>query len=220
MIHPPAKQAQDGAGKAGLLLIPLILAAGASIVPPWPPQAAGQAQAPPVTKRIYLAPLGPFPAASLERLLVYHREKHGLNFESLPQVEVERKSFDAFRRQLIAEELVALMKRHNPQQANDPAAILLGVTRGDMYIRSTDWRFAFAYREGERFAVVSSARMDPSNFPRLPANPGLLELRLRKMISKQIGILVFGLPQSRDKRSVMYGPILSLADLDAIGEDF
>jgi len=218
LIHPRAKQPQDGAGKAGLLLIPLILAAGASVVPPWPRQAAAQAQAPPPTKRIYVVPLGAFPAASLERLLVYYREKHGLNLESPPQVEVGRESFDALRRQLIAEELVALMKRHNPQQANDPAAILLGVTRGDMYIRSYDWRFA--YREGERFAVVSSARMDPSNFPRLPANPGLLELRLRKMISKQIGILVFGLPQSRDKRSVMYGPILSLGDLDAIGEDF
>ena len=35
-----------------------------------------------------------------------------------------------------------------------------------------------------------------------------------------LGIMVYDLPQSRDRRSVLYGPILSLADLDAIGEDF
>jgi hypothetical protein len=32
--------------------------------------------------------------------------------------------------------------------------------------------------------------------------------------------MYFGLPQSGDPRSVLYGNILGVADLDAMGEDF
>ncbi len=67
--------------------------------------------------------------------------------------------------------------------------------------------------------MVSSTRMDPVNF-RQPPDPALLHTRLRKMISKNIGIMHYRLPQSTDRNSVLYGPILSLADLDSIGEDF
>jgi hypothetical protein len=40
------------------------------------------------------------------------------------------------------------------------------------------------------------------------------------MVKKRIGIMIFHLPQSDDRRSVMYGPVLGLDDLDSIGEDF
>ncbi len=40
------------------------------------------------------------------------------------------------------------------------------------------------------------------------------------MITKNIGIMYYGLEQSSDRKSVLFGPILSLDDLDSIGEDF
>ena len=43
---------------------------------------------------------------------------------------------------------------------------------------------------------------------------------LRKMISKNIGIMYYGLEESTDRKSVLYGPILGLDDLDSISEDF
>ncbi|MBI3028595.1 MAG: hypothetical protein HYY64_03695, partial [Candidatus Rokubacteria bacterium] len=126
---------------------------------------------------------------------------------------------DERRRQLIAEELLDLLKRRYPEHARNPQSIVIGVTEGDMYIREVDWRFAFAKRDGDRFAVVSSARMDPVNFGYLP-DEELLQTRLRKMLSKNIGIMYYKLPQKADRRSVMFGPILGIDDLDSMGEDF
>jgi predicted Zn-dependent protease len=126
---------------------------------------------------------------------------------------------DLLRQQLVAEELIALVKRHHPRLAADREAILIALTPYDMYIREYTWQFAFAWRQEWRFAVVSSARMDPVNFGE-PADAELLHGRLRKIVSKNIGMMHYRLPQSTDRNSVLYGPILSLDDLDSIGEDF
>ena len=42
---------------------------------------------------------------------------------------------------------------------------------------------------------------------------------VRKMITRNIGLMYHGLPQSPSPGSVLYGPILGVADLDGIGED-
>jgi hypothetical protein len=44
--------------------------------------------------------------------------------------------------------------------------------------------------------------------------------RLRKMATRDIGDLYFGLPLSSDRHSVLYRSILGVPDLDAIGEDY
>jgi hypothetical protein len=61
--------------------------------------------------------------------------------------------------------------------------------------------------------------MDPVNFGYLPDDE-LLQTRLRKMLSKNIGIMYYKLPQKSDRRSVMFGPILGIHDLDSMGADF
>ncbi len=169
--------------------------------------------------RVYFVPLGEFPLASVEHLVTHYRDKYGLAIETLGVVQLEPGVVNTDRRQLIAEELIALMKRKYPELAADPGAILIGITPSDMYIQAVAWRFAFAARREGRFAVVSSARMDPVNF-RKPPDTDLLHTRLRKIVSKNVGIMHYRLPQSSDRDSVMYGPILSLDDLDSIGEDF
>jgi Zn-dependent protease with chaperone function/predicted Zn-dependent protease len=169
--------------------------------------------------RVYFVPVGEFPAASVEHLLAYYREKYGLVIEALAAVPLEAAAVDLLRQQLVAEELVALVKRHHPGLAEDPEAILIGLTSYDMYIREYTWQFAFAWRQDGRFAAISSARMDPENFGD-PPDPDLLHIRLRKVVTKTIGILHYRLPQRSDRRSVMYGPILGLDDLDSVGEEF
>ncbi|MBI3456895.1 MAG: M48 family metalloprotease, partial [Candidatus Rokubacteria bacterium] len=171
------------------------------------------------TGRLHFVPIGAVSPGTTERLGAYYRDRFGLRIETLPSVPLEPRVIDPARRQLVAEELVTLMQAHYPELAGDPEVILMGITSDDMYIRGYRWRFAFAYRVGHQFAVVSSFGMDPVNYAR-PPNPELLEERLRKMVSKQIGSLYFRLPQSADRGSVMFGPILGPDDLDAIAEDF
>lgn len=168
---------------------------------------------------VYFVKLGRFSSPSPERLVQYYGQKLGLDIRVLPEVPFERRAVNHGRQQLVAEELVDLMKRAYPDLANDPQAVLIGITADDMYIRESRWRFAFSRRQEGRFAVVSSARMDPV-FLGGPADDELLHIRLRKMISKNVGIMYYGLPQSKDRRSVLFGPILGLDDLDSIGEDF
>lgn len=88
-----------------------------------------------------------------------------------------------------------------------------------MYIRAYPWRFAFNYRGGQGFAVVSSARMVPWLY-RLRGKEYLLQTRLRKMISKNIGLLVYELPLSNDPTSLLYSKVLDVDDLDLMQETF
>ena len=170
-------------------------------------------------QKIYFAAVGEMRSVHLDVLQAYYKQRYDLTVEILPPIGLEPMVVDERRRHLIAEELIELMKRRYPEHARSPQSILIGITEGDMYIREVNWRFAFARRDGDRFAIVSSARMDPVSFGFLPDDE-LLQTRLRKMLSKNIGIMYYKLPQKSDRRSVMFGPILGIDDLDSMGEDF
>jgi len=131
-----------------------------------------------------------------------------------------RNAIDPRRQQLVAERLIASVRRAFPTLANDPNVILIGFTSNDMYPLSMNWRFAFGWRTAStRAAVVSTARMD-LHYPGEPSGIALPETRLRKMVAKDIGILYYGLPESNNPRSVLYGQILGIQELDAVSEEF
>jgi hypothetical protein len=44
--------------------------------------------------------------------------------------------------------------------------------------------------------------------------------RIYKLVKKSIGSQYYNLPLSTKLESVMYSPIMSVADLDAVGRDF
>ena len=125
---------------------------------------------------------------------------------------------DKRRQQLVAEEVIDLIKRTYPKLVEDPNAILIALTDEDMYIRKKNWQYAFSYRTQGRFAVVSSARMNPVNFGD-PADNDLLERRMRKMVSKNIGLLYYQMPANHDPKSVLYNDVMGVEDLDRMGED-
>ena len=165
--------------------------------------------------KIYLLPMGNFPADAVANLVVHYRDKYGLTMETLPAVPLDPAAIDFARNQLIAEEAVALMKDANLELVNDPEAILIGLTNVDMYIAKYNWQFTFSWRQEGRYAVVSDARMHLGS-PR----PEKLESRLRKMVTKNIGIPYYRLPQSDDRRSVLYKSVGGLSELDYMGEEF
>lgn len=166
--------------------------------------------------RVYLIPLGAVPPLLVLDLVAYHRAKLGLALTPLSPIPLDPSVMDRARQQVIAEDLVALVRTHHPTLGND---VVIGLTAYDMYIRTiTSWEWAFAFRDG-RTAVVATARMDPVNWG-APADDETLRRRLRKMVSRNLGIIYYGLAQSSDPRSVLFGPIRGLDDLDRIGEEF
>jgi hypothetical protein len=84
-----------------------------------------------------------------------------------------------------------------------------------------NWRFAFGLRAGNRVAVVSYARMDPRFFGR-PEATSLLQRRLRRMVTKDLGLMLYGLyglSASADPASPIYRDIGGLDELDAMQDD-
>jgi predicted Zn-dependent protease len=169
--------------------------------------------------KLYFVPLGDFPAGSVEDLVSYYRDKYGLTIETLPSVPLPPAATNPEREQLIAEVAVETMRQANSKLSNDPQAILIGLTTQDMYIAQYDWRFSFSWREQQKFAVVSAARM---NLPlrRRPVSEDEIQTRLRKMVTKNIGVLYYHLAQSDDPRSVLYRHVGGIRELDYMGEEF
>jgi len=169
-------------------------------------------------EKLYFIPLNSFSSDDVKLLVTYYKETTGIQAITLAPLPLRLAAIDNRRQQLVAEDILELMKSSNPHLAGDPNAIVIGLTNEDMYSRSHDWKFAFSRWQG-RFAVVSSARMNPYNLGAAPDND-LLNIRLRKMVLKNIGLLYYELPPSNDPRSVMYGGINGVEDLDYMCEDF
>jgi predicted Zn-dependent protease len=167
--------------------------------------------------KVFFVPLGDFPSSEVERLVTYYRNKYGLSIETLPSLPLDSSVVNPERKQLIAEAVIDLMKNGNPSLVADRQAILIGLTTEDMYIQKYDWRFSFSWRQEGRYAVVSNARM---NLGASSISEEKLNSRLRKMVTKNIGIMYYGLQQSNDPRSVLYKDIGGISELDYMGEDF
>jgi len=150
----------------------------------------------------------------------YYKEKSGIDVITLEPLPLRLAAIDNRRQQQVAEEIVELMKRTYPNLVADPNAVLIGLTNEDMYMRKyDDWQFAFSYWVNGRFGVVSSARMNTNNVGAAP-NDEILNRRMRKMVTKAIGMLYYRLPTSNDPKSAMYEDISSVQDLDNMGDDF
>lgn len=185
---------------------------------------AGRAPYAPLDKRmlkgsgtIYLVPLGDFPADVLEDLVAHYRDKYDLRVETTRAVPLSLTAINVGRGQLAAEKAIAVMKEAHPELVADPGAILIGLTDVDMYIAQYDWRFSFSFRQEGRYAVVSSARMSLGSRAK-PA--GTEARRLRKMVTKNVGLLYYRLPQSNHPRSVLYRGVGGISELDYMGEEF
>jgi predicted Zn-dependent protease len=169
--------------------------------------------------QITFIPIGNFPSEPLQTLANYYEETLGLHIAVQPIIPFEDSMIDRARGQLIGEEIIKQMKIAFPEQTQNRTVMMMGFTRGDMYIRQKEWRFAFAIREDGRFAAISTARMDPESFGFRP-NDAVLVRRLLKMTSKQIGLYFYGLPERQEKSSVLFSPILGVDDLDEVSMDF
>ncbi len=169
-----------------------------------------------------LVPLGRESEAPAREMAAYFDQKLSLKMKLLPALEVPAAAVHPQRNQAAADALVTLMKRRYLKSI-PTGALLIGVTGQDIYSRDeAELRFVFSSRfvtEQARYAVISTARLDPANLGQGP-DPSLLQSRLRKMALKNIGILQYELSPSSDPRSFLYTPILELRDIDTMGDGF
>jgi hypothetical protein len=169
-------------------------------------------------RTLYFAPLGGFPTDSATALVAFYREKYGIEARVLDVAPIDARAWDQDRSQLVAEVLIASLKLAYPDVARNSRAVVIGLVADDLFIHDRpDWAWAFGLRAEGRFAVVSTARM---GWPLGLASNEDAAARLRKMVSRDIGIMYFGLSTSDDTRSVLYHDVGGVDDLDRMGEDF
>jgi predicted Zn-dependent protease len=171
-------------------------------------------------KKVYFVAIGDFPDNVMQDFVSFYKQKFNLDVQVLKTITPDPRLFDGARQQLAAEPLVDSVHAAFPEVANDPGAVLIGLTTSDIYPTSVSWQFAFGWRKGDlHTAVVSAARMG-IHYAGEPDEVAKPEVRMRKMISKDIGMLYYGLAQSNNPRSVLYNQIGGIEELDAVGEDF
>jgi YD repeat-containing protein len=169
--------------------------------------------------RVYLVPLGAVESVQLEGLPEYYRQRFGLEVTLLPSLSIDASVENPKRRQAVAERLIGGMRAAHPQLSDDPKAFLIGVTEKDMYIDAYQWKYAFGLREEGRFAVISTARFNTRSYLG-GLNPEIAQVRLRKFLTKNIGIMYYRLDLSLDPTSVLYGDIGPASDFDLMSEEF
>jgi predicted Zn-dependent protease len=172
----------------------------------------------PPGRHLFLAPLGSFPADTVESLVDFYRQKYGLEINVLNAIPIDPDAWDVGRDQLVAEELIESMRFSYPVVTNDTGAVVIGLVTTDVYTRTrTDWDWSFGVRGEGRFAVVSTARMTAELVARREDRE---RSRLRKMVTRDIGVLYYGMALNDDPRSVLYERLLSVDDLDKLSEDY
>ncbi len=170
-------------------------------------------------KRICLVPLGQISPALVQHLGNYYRDQYGLTITVLTPHAVPVSSLDPLREQFGAEMLIAHMEGLFPEAYRDPNVVLIAITPVDVYWEASHFRYTFGVRNSPDFpkAVISTFRMRPETYGE-PPNDDLLFSRARKLLSKYIGILFYGLSSSSDPRSPLYNSILGPDDLDRMEE--
>jgi predicted Zn-dependent protease len=171
------------------------------------------------TTKLYLVPMGRLTTIDMVALADYYRQRLGLEVAILPFLALDPSAYDPRRHQFVAQRLLASLRRALPDLAADPDAALIGITQQDMYIAARQAAsFTFSWRDG-RGAVVSAARMRPRMVWLRGLQP-LVQTRARKIVTKSIGIMIYGLPPNHDPSSVLYDGIGSVDDLDVMSETF
>jgi len=170
-------------------------------------------------EKLYFVPLNNYSAAAVTKLVNFCKQKLGVEAIVMQPVPFALTTVDKKRQQVIAEEAVELMKFKYRDLVSDPNAVVIGLTDEDMYIHKMNWEWAFAYWTQRRFAVVSSARLDPAKLGGA-VDDVLTEARLRKMLLKSIGVLFYLYPTNYDPKSLLYDEVHSVEDIDKMGENF
>ena len=172
-----------------------------------------------IGRRVCLAPIGFVNASIVTSLVEHYREQYGLNVTVLTPNSVPGDLAPQRNEQIDAISLIEYMGSLFPDAFADPDAALIGLTPLDIYDQRSDFRFVFGVK-GTLYdpkAVMSTFRMNPETFFGGPDRELLLE-RTRKFLTRYIGLLYYGLEPSPDRDSPLYDNILSLSDVDNLGE--
>jgi predicted Zn-dependent protease len=170
---------------------------------------------------VYLLPAGDFPYDFTNQLARHLSDELHINVRaSLPMGLADLKELPGGS-QLAADEIISRAHQVGLRiEQDNPKLVVIALTTRDINDPQQGLRFLFAHNDfANRTTVISMARMVYTT-PKSEANPAQISLRLYKMVKRAIGEQYFGLSRSADISDVLYAPIMSLEDIDAMGSAY
>lgn len=172
-------------------------------------------------KRICFVPLGQVDSDLVLHLADYYREEYGIEVVISPPRDIPGDLLDHQRGQVSAQDLRDEVYLHAGGSLSEDDAVYIGLTPLDLYSQQSSYAWVFGTKAisstGTKVGVLSTFRMNPELYGDA-ADDQLLETRVRKMVSKYVGLLYFGLEETSDPKSPLYGSIGGLDDLDSMSE--
>ena len=203
------------------LLLALALAACETAAPPPPPAPVTPPAAKPVD--VLLLPVGNVAPSLAQSLANRLGPELGLEIKtSLPMGDGDLTPMFGTQ-QVAAEDVIARAHEVGSRFATlGPRGIVIALTSRDINARGQSSHFVFAQNDPNlRASVLSLARLDyDTKTNQKNASPAVVFGRLYKMTKRIIGEQLLGVGRSSDIHDVMYSPINSLTDIDAMGTEF
>ena len=169
--------------------------------------------------RLIMVPLDGVEADDLEPIAKAVASRYGVRPQIRSRVRSPAGARDAERDQWEGETIIDSLV---DAPAADPGVAIIAVTDRDLYWAkrpAATFYFDFA-RTNQSHALISTFRLDPSAYGE-PADPRLRAARLRKLVTRYLGRLAFGLrATSTDPRSVLRRSYSDVATIDAMSERF
>jgi len=176
---------------------------------------------PAIHKQLYFVPIGQAPMNEVQDFIAHYRAKFAIESSVLQTVKLDASDFDQSRSQLVAENAIESMLQAYPDYAKNKDAVLIGITSLDMYPKAEpDWAYCYGWKVDYKHAAIVSTSRLIYHYPDEVPSEASLQKRLRKAVTKYIGILYFGKQANDNPRSVLYDYVKGIQDLDRMSEDF
>lgn len=168
---------------------------------------------------VIVIPLEGVPDAFSKMIAEEINKQYDLHAKAATSMGLSKSMYDPNWNQYMSNRIAGeAFKLTNKFQDKHDKTFLLVITNLDINAEGSHARYNYA-THFNHLSVISTARIDPRNFGEAE-NEQLKQTRLFKLINKAIGQQIYGYAASSDIRSVMYGPITGLQDLDKMGSAF
>jgi len=163
---------------------------------------------------LFIVPIGNQTPRYLDKLANDIVSQFSLNVKSTSKLAIKGHTYDSNRDQLIAQELIRLLRNYADYAPNSHNAIFVGITPFDIYDRSKKAAYVLFFNDKQRFAIISSARLGDDG---LGGSKDEIN-NLHKLIARNIDKLLYKLPLKENPNSVLYKYIYTYNDLQKVTE--
>ncbi|MEH6346136.1 MAG: hypothetical protein V7785_13680 [Bermanella sp.] len=168
---------------------------------------------------VYFVPIGNMSDKYKLDLLTHLEKIFPLKFSFTPYLKLRKEMIDPKKSQVFADKLLQYIDKDFGSYSDNKKAIYIGITHIDMRPTKESDSPIITKNNANKVAVVANRRMKPSNKETIHLiNIDTVIANTRKMISRNIGMLLYGKSINNDPKSVLYGNITSLEVLDNIQE--